>query len=145
MDTEIQEIFNNAMEPREMEAAPEQETVEQLRRALEEERSARSAAEDAARSGAILDCTVQAAIAGSGARDPELLRLLLEREGLSVEDGAVKGLSGAIDAIRQSRPYLFQDAGGRPRFSAATMDRGLCQEEETVAMRYRNNPWYRRK
>ena len=97
------------------------------------------------REATVLNYALETAAAQSGARDPELLRLLLERESLTVENGTVQGLREALTAIRRQRPYLFQDGGGRPRFSAETMDRGFPSEEETVAQRYRNNPWYRRR
>lgn len=97
------------------------------------------------REATVLNYALETAAAQSGARDPELLRLLLERESLTVENGTVQGLRESLTAIRRQRPYLFQDGGGRPRFSAETMDRGLPSEEETVAQRYRNNPWYRRR
>ena len=139
MDTEIQSIFGRALgEEVPAEGAPAAESPEKDAAALQ-------AAETAAREEAVLAYALDAAAARSGAQDPELLKLLLEREGLTVQDGTVQGLEAAVAAIRRQRPYLFRDGGGRPRFSAATMDRGLSTEEETVAQRYRNNPWYRKK
>lgn len=155
MDTEIRSIFDQAMEwDGEIKNAPGK-TISALpdRGGQKSNTLAESIpvspervdGELPDREATVLNYALETAAAQSGARDPELLRLLLERESLTVENGTVQGLREALTAIRRQRPYLFQDGGGRPRFSAETMDRGLPSEEETVAQRYRNNPWYRRR
>ena len=49
----------------------------------------------------------------------------------------------AMEDLRENRPFLFEDGGDRPKFSAATQGRSLSREDGAVAQRYRNNPWYR--
>lgn len=91
-----------------------------------------------ARNEAVLHYAIGRAAADS--RDPEVMELLLRSRAQRVED-----LNDAMEAIRQEKPYLFADEGGRPRFSAETMDKLMSAEEEAVAERYKGNPWYRRK
>jgi hypothetical protein len=81
---------------------------------------------------------IAAAVAGSCCRDPELLTLLLHQQ----ED---EDLSGTVKRLRREKPYLFTDNGGRPRFAEKVQGKELDMEEEIVAQRYKNNPWYRRK
>ena len=128
MDTEIREIFENALEA---ETAP-QADVEALRQQWAQE------AEEIRRQ-ARADADIAAAVAGSGAYDGELLEELIRREDLT--DGA----SAVVQRLRLEKPWLFSDNGRRPMFSAETMDRMLQAEEEQVAQRYKGNPWYRRK
>lgn len=123
MDTEIRTIFEEAL-------APDQRAEQQLEQQRRE---------------IITRCAIAAAVSASSTRDPELLTLLLEREDLTVEDGQLQGLEQALQRLRSLRPYLFQDGGDRPRFAAAALDRGLLGEEEQVAVKYRNNPWYKRR
>lgn len=123
MDTEIRTIFEEAL-------APDQRVEQQLEQQRRE---------------IIARCAIAAAVSASGTRDPELLTLLLQREDLTVEDGQLRGLEQALERLRSLRPYLFQDGGDRPRFAAAALDRGLLAGEEQVAVKYRNNPWYKRR
>lgn len=126
------------------------ELAEQLRLAraeLQQLQANQTAAEEAAvaeRTRAVLDYAVSAAAAESGALDTQLVELLLSREELGLEDGRVTGLPEAMERIRQQRPYLFSDGGGRPRFAASVRGRNPSHEEERVARRYQNNPWYHR-
>ncbi len=120
MDTEIRNYFEEALES--PAPAPEQpETADQ----------------------AVIDYAIANAVTASGTRDPELLELLLRRAELRVEEGTVVGLREAMEDLRENRPFLFEDGGDRPKFSAATRGRSLSREDAAVAQRYRNNPWYR--
>ena len=133
MDTEIRNIFEEAIEaenPAEIPETPDQPEPE--------ERIARE------RQQAVLDYAIASAVKGSGTRDPELLELLLRQAEITMEDGEVTGLGEAVDALRKNRPYLFSDGGSRPVFAAETHGRSLSHEDEVVAQRYKNNPWYRR-
>ena len=116
----------------------------ELERQLERQRQEAREEGERIRRETIARCAISAAVNASDARDPELLTLLLERENLVVEDGQLQGLEEAMGRMRSLRPYLFQDGGQRPRFAAAAMDRGLPDGEEQVALRYRDNPWYKR-
>lgn len=138
MDTEIQTIFEEAAKQETDRAAVLEQQLEQQRREAREEG-------ERIRRETIAHCAIAAAVDSCGARDPEVLTLLLEREHLRVEDGRLQGLEEAMERLRSLRPYLFLDGGDRPRFSAAALDRGAFAEEEQVAARYRNNPWYRRR
>ena len=125
MDTEIRNIFDAALEP---EPEPQDAPVDLARE----------------RETAVLDYAISAAVRESGTRDPELLEHLLRRTELRMEDGAVAGLTETLEALRRDRPYLFRDGGSRPVFAAATQGRSLSREDEAVAQRYRNNPWYKK-
>jgi hypothetical protein len=81
---------------------------------------------------------IAAAVAASDCRDPELLGLVLRQS--EEED-----FGGAVKRLRREKPYLFADNGGRPRFAQSVQGKELDMEEEIVAQRYKNNPWYRRK
>ena len=94
---------------------------------------------------ALTDQAVAQTVAASGARDPELVEYLLRRAGAAPQEGSYLSLESELSAIRRERPWLFADQGGRPRFSAGTMDRALQQEDPEVAERYRGNPFYRKK
>ena len=100
---------------------------------------------EALRDQAVLEYAVRTAAEGCGARDPELVEFLLGRAEIAVEDGTVTGLAEALERLRRERPYLFQDGGKRPVFAAPVRGRRPDHEEETVARRYQNNPWYRRR
>ncbi|MBQ9269961.1 MAG: phage scaffolding protein [Oscillospiraceae bacterium] len=120
MDTEIRNYFEEALEsPSPVSEQPE--TADQ----------------------AVIDYAIASAVTASGTRDPELLELLLRRAKLGLEEGTVTGLREAMEDLRETRPFLFEDGGNRPRFSAATQGRSLSREDAAVAKRYRNNPWYR--
>lgn len=136
MDTEIRELFEEALEP---------DRVKDLERQLEDQRREAQEAGERIRKETILRCAIAGAVAASGTWDPEVLTLLLEREDLTVEDGEVLGLEEALGRLRSLRPYLFRDGGERPHFAAAALDRGLAPGEEKVAVRYKDNPWYKRK
>lgn len=75
--------------------------------------------------------------AAAESRDPEVAAMLLRRGGESVPE--------ALAALRREKPYLFPEEGNRPVFAAPGQGRTLSREEDAVARRYRNNPWYRRK
>ncbi len=91
---------------------------------------------------AVLDYAVSAAVAGSQARDPELVSMLLRQELSGADEGSVRT---ALADLRNQRPYLFADGGKRPRFAAPVQARDLSREDEAVAQRYKNNPWYKRR
>lgn len=136
MDTEIRGLFEEALEP---------DRVKDLERQLEEQRREAREEGERIRRDTVRSCAISGAVAASGTWDPEVLTLLLEREDLKVEDGKVLGLEEALEGLRSLRPYLFRDGGGRPRFAAAAMDRSLLPGEEQVAVKYKDNPWYRRR
>lgn len=136
MDTEIRELFEEAMEP---------DRVKELERQLKDQRREAQEEGERIRRETIRSCAISGAVAASGTWDPEVLTLLLERENLDVEDGKVQGLEETLERLRSLRPYLFRDGGDRPHFAAAALDRGLLPEEERVAAKYRDNPWYRRR
>ncbi len=115
-----------------------QSRIAELESQQEQERQAAQTAQEQA----LLEYAVTSAVAESRARDPELVTLLLHREELSLEDGAVRA---AVERLRRDRPYLFADGGLRPAFAAPVQGRALDHEDETVARRYQNNPWYRRR
>ena len=131
MNEEIQEIFDAAMEEYEPLAAANRRIAELEARAAED------------REQAMIDCAVAAAVEGCGTLDPELTELLLRRAGICVESGRVAGVREAVEELRKTRPWLFADGGGRPCFCQGVQGRSLGREDEIVARRYRNNPWYR--
>ena len=96
---------------------------------------------------AVLDYALTRAAADSGSHDPELVRYLLGLEAYpDMEPEALTAaVTAALRALRRSRPYLFRDGGQRPRFASPVRARELSHDEEIVARRYQNNPWYRRK
>lgn len=83
--------------------------ADRLKSELEEERSARLAAEQRVKATTIGQALYQAAV-DAGLRKPSLYLSLLSREGLSIsEAGAVEGCDDAIEALRAADPSLFAD------------------------------------
>lgn len=107
---------------------------------------AQTAAEEKA-ANVIKNYAIATAVKAVGAVDPDVVAMLLDREKVTVEGDTVTGIQEQIDELRTSKPYLFPDNGGRPRFSGGTgggQPTG-SKEDEQVRARYANNPWYTQK
>lgn len=55
-------------------------------------------------------------LSDTDAKNPEVLKALIDFNSVSFENGEITGLSEQIDAIRQENPFLFDD-GSAPKFT----------------------------
>lgn len=53
----------------------------------------------------------------SGAKNPEILKPLIDLTSVSFENGEIRGLDEQIEKIRQENPFLFEDDKPAPRFT----------------------------
>lgn len=85
---------------------------------------------------AVKEAVIQYALASlgdnTGARDAELIKVLLDQEAIHVDDeGKVDGLSQQLAAIRQEKPYLFGDEllNGRTPVAGDGAPLGISKEQ----------------
>ena len=55
-------------------------------------------------------------LSDTDAKNPEVLKALIDFNSVSFENGEISGLSEQIDAIRQENPFLFDDSSA-PKFT----------------------------
>ncbi len=55
-------------------------------------------------------------LSDTDAKNPEVLKALIDFSSVSFENGEITGLSEQIDAIRQENPFLFDDSSA-PKFT----------------------------
>lgn len=99
---------------------------------------------DAKAASVIKNYAVNAAVKAANTVDPDVVAMLLDREKITVDGDTITGIDEQLDELRTNKPYLFNDNGGRPRFSSGTgggQPTG-SNEDAQVAARYANNPWY---
>ncbi len=51
------------------------------------------------------------------AKNPDILKKLINAEAISLENGEITGLAEQIDALRQENPFLFEDDAPSPKFT----------------------------
>ena len=60
---------------------------------------------------------VDAALSSVGAKNPELLKKLIDISAISSEDGEIIGLDEQIEKLRQDNPFLFEEENPAPKFT----------------------------
>jgi len=101
---------------------------------------------DAKAMGILKAFAVNSAVAAAGTIDPEVVAMLIDREKVTIDGETVSGISEQIEELRKNKPHLFEDNGGRAKFTKGTSGgRGTSDADAAVEARYANNPWYIKK
>lgn len=70
------------------------------------------------------------------AKNPELLKSLIDFDAVLYEDGAFSGLSEQIDLIREENPFLFEEETAVPKFSRKAKSCDQITKKDFDAMPY---------
>lgn len=61
---------------------------------------------------------ISALLSECGAKNPEILKPLINMDAVTFENGEISGLQEQIAAIKAENPFLFEEEGTVPRFTA---------------------------
>lgn len=79
---------------------------------------------------------VSAVLNSCGAKNPELLKSLIDMDALVFENGEVSGLKEQIAAIKQENPFLFEEEQPSPHFSAKVKSENKISKKSFDKMSY---------
>lgn len=79
---------------------------------------------------------VDAALSATGAKNPQLLKKLIDISALSLEDGEIVGLDEQIEEIRQENPFLFEEENPAPKFTLRTKSSDKITKQSFDKMSY---------
>ncbi len=65
-----------------------------------------------------LEQLIDGEISKTNAKNPDLIKKLIDTDAITIENGEVTGLSEQLEVIRQENPFLFEEAAPAPKFTA---------------------------
>ncbi len=82
------------------------------------------------------DTAVDSEIAKANAKNPALLKSLLDFEGVLYENGEFLGLNEQINLIKEENPFLFEEEVSVPKFSRKANSADKITKKDFDAMSY---------
>lgn len=80
---------------------------------------------------------LEEAIASSGAKNKKAVKALLELDKITLEKGALKGLSEQISELKKSCDYLFESDIKKPQFTAQSKGSKELTKKSFESMSYK--------
>lgn len=73
----------------------------------------------------------------TNAKNPEILKSLIDFEAVSFENGEVVGLTEQIELLREENPFLFEEETVSPKFSRRPKSSGEITKKDFDSMAYK--------